>query len=175
MYWPTQMLIYRRGVAIGSLLTGLASSACAQQAQPRPSRRFGDTPLIRSWARAYHCPTSASKLAPIQVNPDSDFSPAEACAVAWRAREAWMRATNLRDTRIDPRNTLPITGILIDHPRYLVVRESRTTRADEGYTVTFYRGPATAVIVGFRQNADAGVVGPGHPAVAEPGQTPGRP
>ncbi len=135
--------------------------------------RFGDTPLVRAWVKEYHCPESASKLAPIRVWPSKkDFSPAEACAVSWRARYAWMKADSLHGTRIDPRDSVPISGIVVSHSPVIVIvgdaREHRT-KSNAGFSVTLYRGSSAAVIVAFSRNRDAGAIGPGHPA--EPGDS----
>lgn len=166
------------------LLLVVASSAVSQGERghrdataPSESPRFGDTPLIHAWVKEYHCPESASRLAPLRVWPSKkDFSGAEACAVAWRAHYAWMNADSLYGTRIDPRDSVPITGIVVSHSHVLQIvgdaREHRT-KLNAGFSVTFYRGSTTAVIVAFSRNRDAGAIGPGHPG--ELGTSTGKP
>ena len=164
-----------RAAAISLLCA--ASPALGQRQPPQHAPalpRFANTLLIRKWVKQYGCPESASRLAPITIWPaNRDFSTAEACAVARRAHDAWMNADSLTGTRIDPRDTLPVTGIVVSHPHFLILSDAPSQRAkwNTGFTVTFYRGHATAVIVGFDRNMDAGPIGPGHPQ--QPGFPPG--
>ena len=164
-------------IAVASFAISQGVTQRAIVTEPQTEPRFGDTPLIRAWVKEYHCPESASKLAPIRVWPSKkDFSPAEACAVSWRARYAWMKADSLHGTRIDPRDSVPISGIVVSHSPMLVtvgdVRDHHT-ESNTGFSVTFYRGSATAVIVAFSRNRDAGAIGPGHPG--ERGDSPEKP
>jgi hypothetical protein len=126
--------------------------------------RFGDTPLIKHWESAYGCPASMARLPKIRVSPEEDFFPSEACAVAWRARKAWLNAEGLRGTLVDPRDSIPVTEILVSHPRYRVVVDGneRHTRPNVGFAVYFYRGTAVSVVVGFERNKDVSGISYSH-------------
>ena len=146
------------------LICSMGFGVRAVAAQRTVKKRFGDTPIMRNWIKAYDCPASATRLPPIRVSPPEEFSAAEACAVSWRARNAWMKANNLGSSLIDPRDSMPVTQLLVFHPHYRIIvgGDTNVTRPNTRFSVTLYRGTAPAVIVDFPRNGDAESIGMGH-------------
>lgn len=84
---------YFSALAVGMTafhLLGVRPLCSPKQVQPRA--RAVNTLLVHRWATKYGCPLSAKRLSPIAVYPASEFNLTEACALAWRARDAWFRA-----------------------------------------------------------------------------------
>ena len=119
----------------------------------------------------YRCPMSAKSLPPIRVWPDGDFTKAEACAVAWRARANWIKSRNLVGTVIDPDDSLSITEILVSHGHGLIIPdggEEKDARPIRGFLVQLYRGAKLSVVVGFDRNKDSSGISWGHPQSSQP-------
>jgi len=150
----------------GSVIPVVCSSQTAKTA------RYGDTPIIHEWIRLYRCPASATRLPPIRVRPAGDFDRAEACAVAWRARAAWIKSANLAGSVIDPGDSLALTEIVVHHSRALVVPENgseKDAKPNTGFLVELYRGTTKmSVVVGFNRNSDSLAIGWGEPGPFPP-------
>jgi hypothetical protein len=125
--------------------------------------RIGDTPVIHKWVVKYGCPGSASRLPPITSSPAGEFTASEACAVAWRAREAWTKSP--RNPALSLKATLRISHIAIEYLPVLIKwpGSSRFEKA-QAFNVAFEKTPTeSTILVGIDRNTGNATVALGHP------------
>lgn len=155
---------FHRVAALATLLL-IATTTAGCQARPiTGTRRFASTLIIKQWITAYGCPASASRLPPITVSPLTAFSASEACAVAWHARNVWIRAAPKSDL-LKLQDTSRIARILIQYiPAMVMLPRATRFERNQSFNVVFEKTPSeTTVVVAIDRNTGRSTVALGHP------------